>query len=86
MSRKRGSHKSTNYLRRSKYCTILFLLITNFRIHNVTTPQLFNQIYVEVIKLGAFYEIKESAGASSIKISVENKKTLKETKSRDLTP
>ena len=40
-----------------------------------TIPQLFNQIYEEVRKLGA-YEIKESAGATGKTISVENKNTV----------
>ena len=35
--------------------------------------QLFNPIYEEVRKLGLSYEIKESAGSTVIKISVENK-------------
>ena len=41
-------------------------------------PQLFNPIYEEVRKLRVYYEIKESAGATVIKISVEKNKTFRQ--------
>ena len=44
--------------------------------------QLFNPIYEEVRKLGLSYEIKESHGATVIKISVDNKKTFRPRKEK----
>ena len=44
--------------------------------------QLFNPNYEEVRKLGLSYEIKESHGATVIKISVDNKKTFRPRKEK----